>query len=458
MRDGNYLKKASKKCIVFNLDWLYYNRILGRQNSLTTFQSKKKMTTTLGQDFSLNIVFITIADLPEGGGNTSRLKTLVHTLIQCGHQVTIWNQHSLGIFPETSLKVKGEIQRAAYDYVLGTTKRGSGFGSIVTKLQAIQEISKRLTEFHNNKAIDVLWFNQLSFYDIYPLTLLAKRLQIATIQSYEDERHEIVSAKDLSLSRRIFAANSWLGDQICPQLADGIVVISNYLKDKYVQLSKHPKQVYLIPTIIDCEDWKCVEEEDTLTPTILYAGAFSEQDELENLIEAFAILRSRNYQFRVVMLGGNKRNSERMAQLTEQIDRLGLSSLIEMRGFVPIAEVKQQLCQSNILINIRRDGVWSRSGLSTKLSEYLASGRLVISSDIGDVSQYLRDGESALLVSRTTTTDEIVKALFQALQSSEIRRKIGAAGRNVAQCYFDVPVAKVKLQAMLKEVVQRQHK
>lgn len=410
------------------------------------------------EHFSLNIVFVTIADLPEGGGNTSRLKTLVHALIQCGHQVTIWNQHSLGISPESVLNFAGQIHGAPYDYVLGTTKRGSGFGSILTKLQAVQEISKRLAEFHKKKPIDVLWFNQLSFYDVYPLTLLAKRLQIATIQSYEDERHELVSSKDLSLSRRIFAANSWLCDQLCPELADGVVVISNYLKEKYVKLSKHPNQVYIIPTIIDCADWKCVEEEDTLTPTILYSGAFSEQDEIENLIEALAILRSRNYQFRVVMLGGNKRNSERMTQITEQIDRLGLSSLIEMRGFVPIAEVKKQLSQSNILINIRRDGVWSRSGLSTKLSEYLASGRLVISSDIGDVSQYLHDGESALLVSRTTTTDEIVKAISQALQSSEIRRKIGAAGRNVAQCYFDVSVAQVKLQALLNEVVQRQHK
>lgn len=406
------------------------------------------------EHFNLNIVFVTIADLPEGGGNTSRLKTLVHALLQSGHKVTVWNQHSLGISPESVLKFEGQIHGAPYNYVLGTTRRGSGFGIIGTKIRAVKEIAKRIAEFQKKNAIDVLWFNQLSFYDIYPLTLLAKHFHIPTIQSYEDERNEIVSSENLTLSRRIFAINSWLGDQLCPELADGIVVISNYLKEKYEKLINFPEKVYLIPTIIDCEEWQGGEEEDTLVPTILYSGAFSEQDEIENLLEALAALRSNNYKFRVVMLGGNKRNLERMTQILDQIERLGLSSLIDMRGFVPIAEVKQQLCKSNILINIRRDGVWSRSGLSTKLSEYLASGRMVISSDVGDVSQYLRDGESALLVPRTTTTAEIAQAISQGLQSIDTRRKIGAAGRDVAKRYFDVSVAKVKLQALLDQVVK----
>jgi len=408
----------------------------------------------LKERFNLNIVFITIADLPEGGGNTSRLKTLVHALIQCGHKVTVWNQHSLGLVPESILKSEGQIQGATYDYVLGTPKRGSGFKSISTKLQAVTIIAKRIVESHKNEEIDVLWFNQLSFYDVYPLTLLAKHLDIPTIQSYEDERHELVSSNDLSISRRIFAVNSWLGDRYCPNLADGLVVISNYLKEKYTKLSGTPEKVYLLPTIIDCEAWECCPEEDTSVPTILYSGAFSEQDEIENLLDAFAILQANGYKFSVVMLGGNQRNLERMTQIYNKIDELALSCIVNMRGFVPITEVKKQLCESNILINIRRDGVWSRSGLSTKLSEYLASGRMVISSDVGDVSQYVTNGNSALMVSSSATVDEIVHVLSQGIQSIDLRRKIGVAGRDVALDNFDVSVAKKQIQFILNKVLK----
>jgi len=401
-----------------------------------------------------NIVIVTIADLPEGGGNTSRLKTLAHALIQGGHKVTIWNQHSLGITPESVQKAEGQIYNAPYFYVLNTTKRTSGFASIGIKSRAVIAIAKKVIEYHQKKEIDVLWFNHLSFYDVYPLTLLAKYLNIPTIQSYEDERLELVSSERLSLSQRIFAVNSWLGDRYCPKLADRIVVISNYLKSKYDKLSKDPGKVDIVPTIIDCEEWVCPDEEDTLVPIILYAGAFNEQDEIENLIEAFAILRSKGYEFRVVMLGGNERHSSRMAKVYEQIDRLGLSSLIEIKGFLPLAEVKTQLCKSNILINIRRDSVYSRSGLSTKLSEYFASGRMVISSDVGDVNQYVSNGKGALLVPPTVTVDEIVQAISQGLQSSDLRRKIGFAGRDIAKSYFDVSVAKAKLQAILDEVLK----
>ena len=125
-----------------------------------------------------------------------------------------------------------------------------------------------------------------------------------------------------------------------------------------------------------------------------------------------------------------------------------------MTGFVPLAEVRRHICQANLLINIRADGVWSRSGLSTKLSEYLASGRMVITSDVGDVPVYLRDGESALFVSGAATVAEIAGAVDRALASPELRRRVGEAGRAVALRHFDLPVVQETLQAMLDQVMK----
>jgi hypothetical protein len=146
---------------------------------------------------------MTIADLPEGGGNTSRLKTLVEALIKGGHKVEIWNEHGLGIAAESVQKPQGEIAGAPYFYVLNTTKRTSGFAAIGMKILAVMAIAQKLIEAHLNRDIDLIWFNHLSFYDVYPLTLLAKFLGVATIQSYEDERFEAVSEEKLALSKKI---------------------------------------------------------------------------------------------------------------------------------------------------------------------------------------------------------------------------------------------------------------
>ncbi|MFH1132251.1 MAG: glycosyltransferase, partial [Pseudomonadota bacterium] len=200
-------------------------------------------------------------------------------------------------------------------------------------------------------------------------------------------------------------------------------------------------------------EWACPDEQEVNEPVILYSGAFAEQDELENLIQAFGLLKKKGLQFRVVMLGGNKREPNRVQETAAQIEQLGLTDVVEMKGFVPLEQVRKQLCQSNILINIRRDGIWSRSGLSTKLSEYLASGRMVISSEVGEVEYYLKDGKSALLVSGQTTAKEIAQALERGLASLELRQKIGAAGRQVALKNFDVNVVKETLLVMLSRVV-----
>jgi glycosyltransferase involved in cell wall biosynthesis len=405
-------------------------------------------------DQRLHIVFITATDLPEGGGGTSRLKALVGALSRHGHSVHILNEHALGISPQAAQIPTGTVLGARYEYVLGTVERRYGFAALAEKCKAVAVIHRRIKSLWKEGKVDILWFNQLSFYDTYPLTLLARRLEIPTVQSYEDERFELVSQNKLSLARRAFGLNSYLADRCCPAIADGIVVISRYLVEKYARLSRKPSKVHLIPTIIDCDAWKCAPEPAIDTPIILYTGCLGEQDEMENILIALAKLRDQGLRFKFVMLGGTAREDgcEREAQIGVQIRELKLTSMVERRGFVPLHQVRSELEKANILVNIRRDGVWSRSGLSTKLSEYLASGRLVVSSAVGDVGQYLKDDESALLVSPNCTPDEIAAAFGRALCSRELRARIGEGGRRVALTCFDVPVAQERLRSLFKGV------
>lgn len=405
---------------------------------------------------ALQIVFITMADLPEGGGGTSRLKSLVQVLRKSGHTVSILNEHALGVSPPSIQQPRGTVCGAEYEYVLGKVGREYGFRVCGAKAQAVRAIWKRIKNLNEAGRVDLLWFTNLTFYDTYPLTVLARWLGIPTIQEYEDERLELVTEAPRSLARRIFAINSVLADRWCPSTADGIVVISRYLMDKYTRLSRKASKVHLVPTIIDCDAWKCGPEPATETPTILYTGCLGEQDEMENVLIALAKVRDRGLRFKFVMLGGSSRGDEgeREAHIGVQIKELGLSSIVEKRGFLPRDRVRSELEQANILVNIRRDGVWSRSGLSTKLSEYLASGRLVVSSSVGDVGQYLKHDESALLVSPKCTPEEIAEAFGRALCSRDLRARIGEGGRRVALASFDVPVAQERLHSVFKRVLQ----
>lgn len=395
------------------------------------------------------IVIVTVADLPEGTGHTSRLRTLADALAGLGHQVAIWNEHAMSKSP--GQQVSGTISGVPFEYVLGTTNRRYGFGATLLKLRAVFRILQKLRSAQQNHQVDLILLNSLSFYDMLPITLWAQRHDVPTIQCYEDERMEIVSKERLGVARRLFGLNAWLADRWCSRLANAIIVISHYLKQKYDSLTGEPSRVHTVPTIIDCEEWRFPDETATNSPLLLYSGSLTEHDEVENIVEAVGLLKQRGINFTFLILGADASNP-RTAELKRLIEKRDLVDRIELRGYVPMAIVKKELANSNILLALRRDSVWAQSGQSTKVSEYLASGRLVVTTPVGDNTKYLRDGESALFVSSASDVDGIAHALEVALRSYDLRHKIGTAGRQVAEMNFDKRVAQRRLTEIIRTV------
>lgn len=400
----------------------------------------------------LHVAFVTVADLPEGGGNTSRLKTLVLALARSGHRVRIWNQHALGVADPSALRARGELAGAPYEYVLGATARRTGVAMAADKLRAVAAVARRMRTAARAGELDVVWFNCLSLYDVAPLTALARRLGAATVQAYEDERRERVTEDALPAGARLFGWNSALADRLCPRRADALVVISSYLERKYAAACGDPARVRLVPTLIDGDAWKLPPEPDVAEPRVLYAGAFGEQDDVLGLVDALGRLARAGRPFRALLLGANQREAHRVDAVRRRIAELGLDERVELRGFASLDAVREAVARANVLYAVRRDGLWSRSGLSTKLSECLASGRLVVASALGDATHFLRDGESALLVPAGAGPERIAEALDRALADPLLRRRVGAAGREVALRHFDVDAGRRTLDAMLARI------
>jgi len=385
----------------------------------------------------LAIGVVTVADLPEGSGRTARLRTLVGAVTGMGHQVVIWNEHSLEA--AWLARAAGEVGGARYEYVLGTTKRKRGFRAINLKLSAVRTILERVRVAAGAGKLDLIVLNQLSFYDIFPITRLATQFGIPTIQCYEDERIELVGRKNISLARRVFGCNSWLADHWCSRKADQFWVISRYLQKKYAQLSGHPERVWLIPTIIDCAAWALGPEPSREIPIILYAGSFGDYEDMEKLAMALGCLKQWKVEFRMRFLGAEP-SLPRVQQLRSLSRKLAIEEFLDFRGFRSAAVVRREIANANILVDLRNNSIWSRSGLATKLSEYLAAGRTVLTTDIGDNARYVEDGISALVVSPDDSAERLAHMLKAAIRKPEWRKKLGAGARQAALAHFHVSV------------------
>jgi glycosyltransferase involved in cell wall biosynthesis len=397
---------------------------------------------------ALSIGFVTVADLPEGCGRTGRLRTLVGALAGLGHRVTIWNEHGLESSP--GQQVSGDLGGAHYEYVLGTTQREWGFRATFLKLRVVRNILGRVRGAAGAGQLDVVFFNHLAFYDTYPITRLAQRLGIPTVQCYEDERREVVG-RDVKFAKRIFGWNSWAADRWCPRMADEIWVISSFLKEKYSRLSGRPESVRIVPTIIDCQAWNLPPEPDRRCPVILYSGSFGEQDDTERLVRALGFLKRQGVEFQMRFLGAKPGHTqvERLKSLAKE---LGIERAIELKEFCPAAVVKKEIADANLLVNLRANSLWGQSGLSTKLSEYLAASRAVLTTDIGDNARYVEHGRSALVVRADDPADRIAAVLKEALERPEWRRQLGAGGRQAALKHFDVPVVQQTMAEGLRKL------
>src|SRR5688500_14961415 len=125
---------------------------------------------------SSKVILVTVADLPEGGGNTSRLKSLGALVEAAGFAPEIWNEHALGISPASLLQPAGLLGRTPYRYVLGRTERRYGFAVAADKFHAVARIVAGLCR--DRSQITGVWLNCLSFYDALPINLTCRLLGI----------------------------------------------------------------------------------------------------------------------------------------------------------------------------------------------------------------------------------------------------------------------------------------
>jgi glycosyltransferase involved in cell wall biosynthesis len=156
-------------------------------------------------------------------------------------------------------------------------------------------------------------------------------------------------------------------------------------------------------------------------PTVVYAGVMGTQDGVEVLIDAFAIVhRRRPGAARIVMIG----RGDAEPALRRQVADLGLTEFVTWTGWLPRAEVHQQLRMATVGVSPDLDDPYARLCTMIKVSEYLAAGVPAVVADLpenrvtaGDAARYARPGDAG----------DLAAALEDVLFDAALRRTLAAA-------------------------------
>ena len=219
------------------------------------------------------------------------------------------------------------------------------------------------------------------------LLVLLRKVSISTVIY---EAHRFPSSRlGLELSR-------WLVNKL-----DGIVVLTNFLATRYLELGIPEKRISVVPDAVDLQDFGVFSKSaarqhlgiDESIFVVMYVGHMYHWKGVDTLVEAATRL-SDNEQ--IWLIGGTPEELPRIEQLAKQLELTN----IHLAGYVPYEHISTYMAAADVLV-IPNSGDYDISRFYTspiKLFEYMAAKRPIVASNLPSLREIIVHDETALLV------------------------------------------------------------
>ena len=241
----------------------------------------------------------------------------------------------------------------------------------------------------------------------------------------------------------------------------GVLVISRLIEDRVRQSAARVNpfvRIHRLPAIVDAE--RFVSSGFAATPTdssaeagwFLWCGAHPWAKDVKFIVRAMAVARRQGVRCRLKVVGGWVENAQRQVLSVAAAEGVPAED-IRFTGYVNDRELEESYRRAAALLLPLPDDDRSRTRMPNKLGEYLASGRPVITSAVGDMSGYVTGGVNALLA-KPDDPEDFARQMIDALRNPERAARIGAEGRQMAREHLDYRAHANSLAAWFMECIE----
>ena len=219
-----------------------------------------------------------------------------------------------------------------------------------------------------------------------------------------------------------------------------IVVVSNVLKDSLVNQGLDENRILVNPNGISEDNYSpeikavdIINEYNFKNKTVIgFIGTFGQWHGTENLVSSFGKLIQNHPEYRkclaLLMIG----DGLRMKEVKALINKYQIEDIVTLTGVVPQSEGPRYLSVCDILVNAtvpNPDGS-KFFGSPTKLFEYMAMGKGIISSDMDQMSEILEHNRTAILV-KPGDIQDLMHGIKTLVDNEKLRNEIGQNAREV---------------------------
>lgn len=232
---------------------------------------------------------------------------------------------------------------------------------------------------------------------------------------------------------------AWLAAQearITYRLAQKIICVSEPARQHLIDTwDVDPAKIAVIPNGVDTErfhpglDARQVRDTFCLAddPVVIFVGGFQQWHGLDLLVDAFTHVRAAVPDAKLLLVG----DGPARPQIEQQIAARGVRSAAVITGFVPQTQVPHLLAAADVAVlpyPTLPEDLWFSP---LKLYEYMATGKAIVASRAGQITDVLQDGDTGLLVPAGDVAD-LATAIRRLLSDTAERKRIGCNARREA--------------------------
>jgi glycosyltransferase involved in cell wall biosynthesis len=194
---------------------------------------------------------------------------------------------------------------------------------------------------------------------------------------------------------------NWLARSV-----DMVTVASRTLQNKHIKAGVWPDRVVYLPNGPNplYKEWRHVPASKIQAlrqalgvadqPLAVYIGHISYASEVSLVLEALPEVLRFIPELRVVVVG----SGPGVPALQETAHSAGIERRLVFTGWVDQVNAPLYLAAAQVALYPYRDTLVNRAKSPSKITSYMAMGKPIVASDVGEVSAYLENGRSGVLV------------------------------------------------------------
>ncbi len=238
-------------------------------------------------------------------------------------------------------------------------------------------------------------------------------------------------------------------EEVPRRRADGVTAINSLLQRKAESLGIPPERILLLPNGSNVEEIRPGDREEArrqlgLPPEarlIAYTGAIFARD-ARLMAEAFDRIHAARPESRLLLVGYCNIAVEEMVRTPEAVIRTGP---------VDYATLARYLVACDLGWLPLRDSGANRGRFPLKLNDFMAAGRAVVASDVGDLGDLVREEGIGLVA--PDRADALAQAVLDLLADDARRAAMGRRARRLAEGRLSWPAVGSKLEGFYQNIL-----